>query len=205
MMTGKTEAVRKPRSWVDVLTVVVLLATVGLLLESRLERRDAARRARDQLQQMNEAAPKPGTILPAFAVVDSVGERAMLLGSGEPRRRLLFIFKTDCPVCGEQKPEWMEIAELARRTGWEVDALTSEPMTPWVRSYFAASAVNVLQLENPAEAGRSLGARVVPITVLLDKGGRVLSYDMGRLSPARSDSLKARLRNGAPGRTTLGG
>lgn len=190
---------------VDILTLVVLLATIGLLVESRLERRNEGRRARDQLQQMNEAAPKPGTVLPAFAVVDSAGARAMLLGAGEPRRRLLFVFKTDCPVCGEQKPEWMEIAELARRTGWEVDALTSEPMAPWVRSYFSTSTVNVLQLENPAEAGRSLGARVVPITVLLDKGGRVLSYDVGRLSPARSESLRALLMNGAADGKRVGG
>lgn len=174
----------------DVLTFVVLCAAVWLLVDARAARRGGAD------SQTVEAAPP--TVAPSVRAVDGEGDTVQVEAREGPG--LLYVFRSDCPACAAQKPEWVELARLASDARVPVTALTPEPLDPAVARYFEGERIRVLQLADPRDTER-LGARMVPTTLALGPGGRVLAHRVGRLSPAGADSLRALLAGLRAGRT----
>jgi len=123
------------------------------------------------------------------SVSDSIGTRTNLFTTSDSTATLVYVFKTVCAVCAQQKPEWLEIADSARNRGWRVAAVTPESLVPWVRHYFPSDIVT-LRLADPVQASEVLGVRAVPTTIAVDERGRVLSYHVGRMSREASDSLR---------------
>ncbi len=136
--------------------MVVLVLAIGLFWKDRAERRTAEREVRDQLRQLQSAGLREGARFRDMTVVDPEGRRIGLLGSSQGSSRLLYLFKTDCPACAAQKRRWVELADLARGAGWQVTAVTSETLAPWVRSYFGTPSILIRQVDDPATASEKL-------------------------------------------------
>jgi len=178
---------------VDVLTLVAILLAIGLLVEQRLKSRAEHRRATSVVEDAYASAIPAGTRLRQISVSDSAGAQARLFEKELATSMLVYVFKTSCPVCEQQKPEWVELASVARQAEWQVNALTPESLVPWVRHYFPPI-ITTLKLEDPVQAGTVLGIRAVPTTILVDARGQVASYHVGRLSPEANDSIRHLLR-----------
>lgn len=176
----------------DILTIGLLLGAVGLLVLQRVEAR-AARKA-DTAARMAVVShlPPPGASLLGVGVVDSAGTRSELFGAADGERRLIYVFKSDCPACAAQKQDWIALAQEAHQRGWVVNAVTGETLAKWVRGYLPPP-VQVLRITDPVQAADRIGVSVVPTTIVTGRNGRVISYHVGRMSPLALDSVRQML------------
>jgi hypothetical protein len=133
----------------------------------------------------------PGAVLRPFEAVDSAGRVAPALASSGAR--LLLLFRSDCPACAAQRPEWEALARDAAAAEVGASALTPEPLTGAVAGYFGGAPVEVRRFADAGRAAEALDLRVVPTTLLVDDGGRVVFHHQGILPPAARDSLRAAL------------
>lgn len=134
--------------------------------------------------------------LPVYA---ADGVKFTLLDAKDPGWSVLLAFRSDCPACAAQKADWMALAHEARSHGWQVAALTPEPLDKKVRGYFGDAPVRLARVDRGSAAAGALGIRVVPATILVGPGRRVLFVGNGRLNPARLDSVRALLATGSGG------
>lgn len=176
----------------DILTIGLLLGAVGLLVLQRVEAR-AARKA-DTAARMAVVShlPPPGANLLGVGVVDSAGTRSELFGAADGERRLVYVFKSDCPACAAQRQDWIALAREAQQRGWVVNAVTGETLAQWVRGYLPPP-VRVLRITDPVQGADRLGVSVVPTTIVTGRNGRVISYHVGRMSPLALDSVRQML------------
>ena len=181
---------------VDVLTLAALGAAIWLLADTWAARK-------------RTVAPDPpgpvavGSRISDVDLVEADGRREKLNTAGDSAFRLIYVFKSDCPACAAQKARWIEFAAMAQEGGWNVTALTPEPLDSVVSSYFGDTAIRVMQLADPARGFAELQTAVVPTTIVVGQDGRVLSHRTGRLSAAAEDSLRGLLvgaRLGSRGR-----
>lgn len=179
---------------VDGLTLLVLGVAIFLLLESRLGRRDVA-----------GTGTHPATLqaLPAIAARDSVGApvnlRSIALTTGTPT--LLYLFRSDCPACMEQRDGWREAAASARRAGWQIVAITPEALTPSILAYFESEDVHVLRSDDPLRLFSDLRSPGVPTTIAADGSGTVRFHRLGVLDSIHTDSLHRILHDIGTGRS----
>jgi hypothetical protein len=174
---------------IDVLTAGLLLGAVGLLVLQRVEARAAVKAERSARAYVSSHVPPPGHRLLEVGVVDSLATRTALFGPADAERRLVYVFKSDCPACAAQKQDWIELSQEAQRHGWAVTAVTAETLAQWVRNYLPPP-VQVLRITDPVQAGDRLGVSVVPTTIVAGRNGRVISYHVGRMSSSAVDSLR---------------
>jgi thiol-disulfide isomerase/thioredoxin len=166
----------------DGLTLLVLCGAIGLYFTNR--RGDSG-----------SPPPTPKSLDSAFAafpVRDSSGQTALLEPDDHARGMLLFVFKSDCPACALQKPEWIRLARLAREKAVDVVALTLEELNPEVRGYFAG-AVPTSRIADPGAALASLQINVVPATILVTDRGRIAFHAAGVLDSVRTRALEGML------------
>jgi hypothetical protein len=173
----------------DVLTIGLLLGAVGLLVLQRVEARAAVRADQAARAAVVSHVPPPGHSLLGVGVADSAGMRSELFGSADGERRLVYVFKSDCPACAAQKQDWIALSQEAHRHGWIVSAVTGETLAQWVRGYMPPP-VEVLHITDPIQAADRLGVSVVPTTIVTGRNGRVISYHVGRMSRSAVDSLR---------------
>jgi hypothetical protein len=105
---------------------------------------------------------------------------------------LLFVFKSDCPACAIQKPEWLRLARLAREKAVDVMAVTLEELNPQVREYFGGM-VAAHRIADPRAALVSLQISVVPATILVTDRGRIAFHAAGVLDSLRTRALEGML------------
>jgi len=125
-------------------------------------------------------------------VVDSAGHSTLLAPASGRRGLLLFVFKSDCPACALQKPEWLRLAFRARERNIQVIAVTLEEITDAVRGYWGPD-VPAAQIADPAGALKSLQISVVPATILVTDRGRIAFHAMGVLDQPRLRVLEGLL------------
>jgi hypothetical protein len=174
---------------VDVLTAGLLLGAVTLLVMQRVEAHSAEKAERAARALLSLHIPPAGHKLLGVGVVDSAATHTELFGSADTERRLVYVFKSDCPACAAQKRDWVELSQLAHRNGWTVTALTGETLARWVRGYLPPP-IQVLRITDPIQAADRLGVSVVPTTIVTGRNGRVISYHIGRMSGSAVDSLR---------------
>ena len=93
--------------------------------------------------------------------------------STRPLHSLVFVFRSDCPVCAVQKPHWQSMAKTASSIGFRSLAVTPEPMTRDIAEYFdAVPGILVKQLAS-FDALQQLGVTRVPTTLVVDRDGVV--------------------------------
>lgn len=141
-------------------------------------------------------------ILPAWRgrEVVAVGDRVpgrlryQALASGDtlsvrpPAPSIHFLFRSDCPACGENLPAWRSVVALTR--GVRTFAVGFEPQDAALeyvrRELDAALAVRPVHRD---EYVRILGIAVVPTTLVLDATGRLVWRRSGPLSEHAVASL----------------
>ena len=162
-------------------------ATVALLVAAAVLFFDARRGGGQPQAQGALPALDRDSRVPVVEVTESGGTRAALLGDAAPAaRHLVLFFRTDCPVCAQQRPAWEELAARARAAGWAVTGVTTEPLTEGPKEYLGAG-VRVVQME--AAAWARLRTTVVPTTLAVGERGKVLLHHPGLLSVSATDSI----------------
>ena len=130
-----------------------------------------------------------GSVMPSVSVRDS-GHGRDTLFTAPGTNTLVLVFRTDCPVCGVQKPEWNELARRASGVGWRTVALTPERITSEVAAYFALKTIETFQVSDPSRLGQ-LGVTGVPATIVVTAKGRIGFGRVGLLGPDGVDVVKA--------------
>ena len=166
----------------DGLTLLVLCGAIGLYFTGRKSGAPPAPAVASSLD--SSFAP--------FPILDSAGHSSLLKPEGRARGMLLFVFKSDCPACALQKPEWIRLAQLAREKAVDVFALTLEELNPLVREYFAG-VVAARRIADPGAALASLQITVVPATILVTDRGRIAFHAAGVLDSVRTRALEGML------------
>lgn len=114
-----------------------------------------------------------------------------LFGPAEAGEHLVFIFRSDCPVCKRQKPIWNKLAATARSAGVQVIALTGEDANlPEVASYM--DSVTILQATDASQIPSRLGTAYVPATMLVDGANHLVFEQVGLLDSLASEKWSAR-------------
>lgn len=115
-----------------------------------------------------------GREAPALELVDESGS-----ASRELARAMVFVFRSDCPVCAAQKSNWATMAALAVARGFRVLAVTPEPVTGEIHDYFGVGLdIPVRQLAS-LDPLRQLGITQVPTTLIVDGRGIVRYREAG--------------------------
>lgn len=169
---------------VDIATLGVLVLAAFLLVKPRLG-------GNEVVAATPSSVPLPARIS-ALPVVDSTSLPTELVQADHPT--LVFVFRSDCPACAAQRPEWIEIATEARAHGWHVTAVTAEAIVPAVGGYFSEAPVKVVQARDPMDLPQKLGVSVVPATIVIAPGGTIPFHRVGVMNPATLDSLDHLLR-----------
>lgn len=124
-----------------------------------------------------EPAPPSSVVgrpAPAVVLADAAGTAPFPL-----TRSLVFVFRSDCPVCAAQKSNWQSMADTAATLGFGSLAVTPEPMTRAIADYFdAAPRIPVRQLAS-LDALQQLGVTHVPTTLVVDQEGVVRYHRTG--------------------------
>lgn len=105
--------------------------------------------------------------------------------------RLVFVFRSDCPVCKRQRADWMKLARAARVAGVQVVAVTSEGIgAPEVAEYF--DSVPVMQATNPSDIITGLGTSYVPATLVVDRVNHVVVEHVGLMDSVMVAAIDSR-------------
>lgn len=126
--------------------------------------------------------------VPTVEIMDDSGTRATLLRNEGKAGHLILFFRSDCPVCAQQRPSWAELAALVQASGWVVTGVTTEPLTEMAKGYLGAG-FRVVQMDT--RTAERLRTTVVPTTLAVGAGSNVLLHHAGLLSFAAADSIKS--------------
>lgn len=155
----------------DLLTFIVAAAALVLALNRRQppdETNPTAVASRLEQQLLGRRLGSLIGIRPGHTIPDTVD-------FGDGARRLLFVFRSNCPACGRTNPHWRT---LASKAGVEALALTAEP-TGLGEQYVQGD--SVIQLHVSPESLRSWGIRLVPVTMAVSEAGDVELVEAGTL------------------------
>lgn len=136
--------------------------------------------------------PYAGMFVPAFASSTTDGA-AMSVATPQHGRQVLFIFNRTCPYCRASIPAWTRIAAEAEAAGGRGAAVGLSLDPPDSAQAYAAR--HGLRYPVAAFPDRRTAAlyrtRLVPVTMVVDSGGRVLLARIGELreGPA-ADSVR---------------
>lgn len=114
---------------------------------------------------------------------------------------LVGLFRSDCEVCQRLRPTWIRLArEHPDVRAWAITMQGRNVGT----ALFEAPELPVWHSPSIAEYRRTVGtAEVVPVTMLLSSGGRVLFARIGMLANADLVELEASLRLQLPAEADL--
>lgn len=147
------------------------------------------------------ATPSPGALfrdstMAALPVVNSRGEARDLVEGAGGKGVLIAVFRSDCPVCQRQKAAWGSLAFQATRRGILAVGLTAEPLGPNLSGYFPDSVpLELASLRDPTRFAAILQTEVVPTTILVQAGGRVVFHHAGLLQDADVSVLLSKINN----------
>ncbi len=161
----------------DGLTVALLAAAAALFLDAR----GGGAQPQAPLPTLERGAP-----VPAVQVARADGAREALLAAPSVPGHLVLFFRTDCPVCAQQRPAWTELAARARAAGWYVTGVTTERLAPAATGYLG-SGLRVVQMD--VAAAQRLRTTVVPTTLAARADGTVLLHHHGLLAASGTDSI----------------
>lgn len=179
----------RPRRWRSGLSVAVDVATLAAIIGAGFLFLNSRSAKSSRAPDLGDLERFVDSIMPPLAVRDSDHGRDTLFTS-PGTATLVLVFRTDCPVCGVQKPEWNELARRASGVGWRTVALTPERITSEVAAYFAPRIVETFQVSDPSRLGQ-LGVTGVPATIVVTAAGRIGFGRVGLLGPDGVDVVKA--------------
>lgn len=158
---------------------VAVAALAGVLLLAR-QNRQLGNRLTAALQKIG--FPYAGMDVPAFTTTTLDADTVTVGAGPEDSRDVLFLFTTTCEYCRASVPAWSEVAEsLATIPSAEVFGVALDS-ADLVRPYAEEHGMSFPLLRFPNDKlPRMYGGRLVPTTIVLDGGGRVLWARVGEL------------------------
>ncbi|MFC3124012.1 TlpA family protein disulfide reductase [Pseudoroseomonas globiformis] len=142
------------------------------------------------LHKLNRTGPRP---LPDFAFTDAGGvERRMADFAGRPV--LINLWATWCAPCVAEMPALDRTQAALAEEGWAVLALSSDRGgAKQVEPFYARTRIEHLGLwlDPGGAAGRSLGARGLPTSIIVDRKGQELARVEGAAEWDHPEWLKA--------------
>jgi hypothetical protein len=125
----------------------------------------------------------PGDAVEDREVLDAVTGDPIALSSGTPT--LLFVFRSTCPACAAAVPAW---SALSGAGAWTTLAVGLEPAhTAAAYAHSSLPTVRPVVPLDAAEFAKRFRIRVVPTTLAIDSGGRLV---MRRVGPLDEEDLK---------------
>ncbi|MBI5497935.1 MAG: TlpA family protein disulfide reductase [Deltaproteobacteria bacterium] len=173
-MTSQPQTRRRPR--LETSAGVVLLVVLGFSLA--LGALDAFRR-RDELSPL-----LPGDVAPAFTLPRYAAAEKLSLESQRGRVVLLDFWATWCPPCLRELPELGRLHDDLQARGFTVLAINREPEDrPKVEAYLRGRPFAFPVLFDTENTGERYRVVSLPMTVLVDRNGRVVRQFMGYTEP----------------------
>lgn len=141
--------------------------------------------ARGSASAANAMAPADRAPAPAFAVTTLDGE-AWQLEAQRGKVVLVNLFATWCPPCRAEMPDLVSIARDYRGKGVETLGLSLDEggvavVEPFLKRYDVDFDVALPEPGNPITAG----VTGIPVTMIIDKSGRVARSYVGMIKPER--------------------
>lgn len=145
------------------------------------------------------AAAAPVTSLGDSTIVrlnvrDPNGRPVALFDSTRARAQLVFVFRSDCPVCQRQKAQWEVLAREARVGGADAVAITAETLDETLRNYFGNSPISVLRVSGEQVLPQTFHTAYVPTTLLISRRQRIRFHHIGLMTPDDVRELRALMR-----------
>lgn len=147
-----------------------------------------------QWQQLQDQAfyrslrPQPGTWLPRLEMMDVEGRSVTVAGS---EAQLIYFFQPGCPVCERSNAAVTALQQTLRQPG-----TTAPPMigmgsgdAPALRRYAQRNAFDFPVVKLAGKSQHLLGAKQVPLLVLVDDDGRVLYSHVGLITNRNKDEV----------------
>lgn len=178
--------------------------SAGAVLSMALPPRPAFAQGSSPLGQLVEGPPRA---LPELSFTDEEGARktvADFAGKG----LVVNFWATWCAPCVEEMPSLDRLQELVEREGILVLPLSSDRGgASQVRGFYARTRVRNLDiwLDPQGAAGRALGVRGLPTTLVLDRQGREVARLEGSAdwsAPGKLEAIRRLLAAPAPERPT---
>jgi len=168
----------------SVLSTTGLVAALALMVV--LAWQNQSLRAALHQARLEAVIPPIGFTVPEFRGVTLAGD-SVTVGRAAGSQ-VLFFFSTTCPSCRRAIPAWEAISRRAEHD-FTVLALTQDADS-LVRGFMADQRVDfdVVRFPDPTYA-QLYRADAVPLTVVVDPGGKVLGSRPGVLTPIVVDSI----------------
>jgi len=148
--------------------------------------------------------PYAGMYVPAFSAPTTDGASVSVAGPARARQ-VLFVFNRTCPYCRASIPAWTRLGAAAEAAGGRGAAVGLSLDPPDSARAYATR--NGLRYPVAAFPDRRMSAlyrtRTVPVTMVVDSGGRVLYSRIGELTEGPAmDSIRAAAGLTAPAPAT---
>jgi thiol-disulfide isomerase/thioredoxin len=132
-----------------------------------------------------------GTQAPFFMLQDLNGQEVSLSALRD-KVVLLSFWATSCSPCRSELPLLAKLERDWSEKGVVLARITDEPAQV-VDQFLKRTRQNFSSLVNGEAVAKQYGVRGVPTLVVIDKGGKIVAYDMGELDET---ALLARLKRG---------
>jgi peroxiredoxin len=192
-MAGRAARLIVPAGTAAALVLVVVLAVQNERLRAEL----ADLRYRS-------IRPQAGEFVPAFVAPTMTGETVRIVSGDTATRQVLLVFTTTCRYCDASVAAWNNLARRVALEGGTVLGISLDSLEE-TRHYTGQHGLEYPVIRFPNETYRRMyRANSVPITMVIDGGGRVIYARMGVIeSDAAKDSVVAAAR--APQKPARGG
>lgn len=176
----------------DVLTIGVAVMALWVAADRFVLHKEAPQGsnavAEENALRGTRAAPVP-------AVLAASGQERTLAFTGT-HRRLVVLFRSDCPACQRTKPTWEALAAAAPQAG-PVLALTAEPRGVGTgQAFFSKGHEKDVVVAHAPRMREAFAASYVPVTMVLSPTGTVEFVRIGVPSGTDVDSVRALLAAG---------
>jgi thiol-disulfide isomerase/thioredoxin len=176
---------RKRREWIlDIVVGLAALFALFLVVRERVIPWVAERSVLD-----------PGeTVTVGPSLVDAETGDSISLPRGTPH--LLLVFRSTCPTCERAVPAWNR---LSRRGAWMTTAIGLE--SPEAAARYAGERLPDARAAVPRDIERfatRFRIDVVPTTLVIDRGGRLVARRAGPLEDSDIETLPRHVETSAP-------
>lgn len=174
VMTGIRNMLRSAPSRDTIMNILtVILLTVVLAILAMRNSSPAVSSRVDASQLIGHAPPT----LPVLGVTQNRIDSIPFSGT----RRIVMLFRTDCPACARTKSAWNRLADSVR-SRHTVIALTTEE-AGIADGYFESEHTSVRYVINHSHLAASFPINVVPVTIVIGDTGIIEYAKSGILSP----------------------
>jgi peroxiredoxin len=183
------------------LFLTALVAALVLVGCDRAPSRAGGGPAKDpfsQLDLLRATAPEPA---PEFSVPDLTG-RLLRLSGFRGQLVLLNFWATWCPPCRQEMPAMERLYQRYRDRGFTIVAVSLDTNTVAVAPFVAQYELTFpIGLDPTSAVGEAYRVRVLPKTILIDRGGQLVAVALGAREwdgPAAHALIEALLSRGRP-------